>query len=158
MDECLPIGSLDASTLQKLLTQERTRRQELEREVPQLRAGLARQNEVIIRLEQRDAERCRELAEHRTLIAGLTEPGTRVRVCLLRQQVALLQQAQAQLQYHPDGLCPPRSAHQCGDRRDPGGELWRDDRGGLLCRLPPLPRSQATVLGLPGARSGTPAA
>ncbi len=51
MDECLPLGSLDASTLQKLLTQERTRRQELEQEVLRLQAGLARQNEAIIRLE-----------------------------------------------------------------------------------------------------------
>jgi len=58
MDGCLPLGSLDASTLQTLLTQERTRRQELEQEVLRLRAGVARQNEVIIRLEQRDAERC----------------------------------------------------------------------------------------------------
>ena len=106
MDECLPLGSLDAATLQTLLTQERTRRQELEQEMLRLKAGLARQNEVIIRLEQRDAERCRELAEHRTLIAGLTEPGTRVRVSLLRQQVALLQQEQAQLRGVPLGAAP----------------------------------------------------
>ncbi len=101
MDECLPLGSLDAATLQKLLTQERTRRQELEQEVLRLRAGVARQNEVIIRLEQRDAERCRELAEHRTLIAGLTEQNS-----LLRQQVALLQQENAHLRGVPLGSAP----------------------------------------------------
>jgi len=101
MDGCLPLGSLDASTLQTLLTQERTRRQELEQEVLRLRAGVARQNEVIIRLEQRDAERCRELAEHRTLIAGLTEQNT-----LLRQQVALLQQENAYLRGVPLGAAP----------------------------------------------------
>ncbi|MDQ2743083.1 MAG: hypothetical protein M3Z66_12420, partial [Chloroflexota bacterium] len=101
MDECLPLGSLDVSTLQTLLTQERTRQQDLEQEVLRLRAGLARQNEVIIRLEQRDAERCRELAEHRTLMAGLTEQNT-----LLRQQVALLQQEQAHLRGVPLGAAP----------------------------------------------------
>ncbi len=101
MDECLPLGSLEAATLQTLLTQERTGRQELEQEVLRLQAGLARQNEVIIRLEQRDAERCRELAEHRTLIAGLTEQNS-----LLRQQVALLQQENAHLRGVPLGSAP----------------------------------------------------
>lgn len=47
MDECLPLDSLDATTLQTLLTQERTRRQDLEQEVLRLKAGPARQNEVL---------------------------------------------------------------------------------------------------------------
>jgi len=96
MDECLPLGSLDASTLRMLLERERARRAELEQEVARLQAGLARQNEVIVRLEQRDAERQRERAEHRTLIAGLTEQNT-----LLRQQVAMLQQENARLRGMP---------------------------------------------------------
>jgi hypothetical protein len=73
MDECLPLDSLDAATLRLLLTQERNRREALEQEVARLRAGLARQNQIIMRLEQRDAEREQELATHRTLLAGLTE-------------------------------------------------------------------------------------
>jgi transposase len=100
MDECLPLGSLDAPTLRMLLEQERARRAELEQEVARLQAALARQNEVIIRLEQRDAERERELAALRTLVAGLTEQNA-----LLRQQVAMLQQEKAQLGGMP--LAPP---------------------------------------------------
>jgi hypothetical protein len=83
---------MDAATLRLLLTQERTRREELAQEVARLRAGLARQNQVILRLEQRDTERERTLAEHRTLLAGLTEQNA-----LLRQQVARLQQENARL-------------------------------------------------------------
>src|SRR5947209_5772551 len=101
MDECLPLGSLDASTLRMLLTQERTRREELEQEVARLRAGLARQNQVILRLEQRDAEREQELAVHRTLLAGLTEQNT-----LLRQQVARLEQENAHLRGMPLAPAP----------------------------------------------------
>jgi septal ring factor EnvC (AmiA/AmiB activator) len=101
MDECLPLGSLDASTLRMLLEKERERRTELEREVARLQAGLARQNEVIVRLEQRDAERRRELAEHRTLIAGLTEQNA-----LLRQQVARLEQENARLRGMPLAPAP----------------------------------------------------
>jgi hypothetical protein len=41
MDECLPFGSLDGSTLQMLLARERARSQELEQEVLRLRAALA---------------------------------------------------------------------------------------------------------------------
>src|SRR5450759_5083775 len=92
MDECLPLDSLDAATLRLLLTQERNRREALEQEVARLRAGLARQNQIIMRLEQRDAEREQELATHRTLLAGLTEQNT-----LLRQQVAALQQENGRL-------------------------------------------------------------
>jgi transposase len=92
MDECLPLDSLDASTLRLLLTQVRSRREDLEQEVARLRAGLARQNQIIIRLEQRDAEREHELATHRMLLAGLTEQNT-----LLRQQVGALQQENARL-------------------------------------------------------------
>jgi transposase len=100
MDECLPLGSLDASTLRMLLEKERDRRTEREQEVARLQAGLARQNEVIVRLEQRDAARERELGELRTLLAGLTEQNT-----LLRQQVARLEQEKARLRGIP--LAPP---------------------------------------------------
>jgi transposase len=92
MDECLPLDSLDAATLRLLLTQERTRGEALEQEVARLRAGVARQNQVIMRLEQRDAAREQELAVHRTLLAGLTEQNA-----LLRQQVARLEQENARL-------------------------------------------------------------
>jgi transposase len=92
MDECLPLDSMDVTTLRMLLTQERTRREALEQEVARLRSGLARQNQVIMRLEQRDAEREQELTVHRTLLAGLTEQNTR-----LRQQVARLEQENADL-------------------------------------------------------------
>ena len=96
MDECLPLGSLDAPTLRMLLEKERTYRAELEQEVARLQAALARQNAVILRLEQRDTERERELAELRTLVAGLTEQNG-----LLRQQVAILQQENARLRGTP---------------------------------------------------------
>jgi transposase len=101
MDDHLRLESLSAATLRMLLVQERAHRQELEQEVLRLRAALARQNEVIIRLEQRDAERQRELAEHRTLIAGLTEQNA-----LLRQQVAMLQQENARLRRMPLAPAP----------------------------------------------------
>jgi ribosomal protein S27AE len=100
MDECLPLGSLDAPTLRMLLEKERARRAELEQEVTRLQAALARQNQVILRLEHRDAERQRELGEMRTLMAGLTEQNA-----LLRQQVAQLAQENARLQGMP--LAPP---------------------------------------------------
>lgn len=92
MDECLPLDSLDAATLRLLLTQERTRQEALEQDVARLQSGLARQNQVILRLEQRDAEREQELTVHRTLLAGLTEQNTR-----LRQQVARLEGENARL-------------------------------------------------------------
>jgi len=101
MDECLPLGSLDASTLRMLLEKERARPTELEQEVARLQAGLARQNEVIVRLEQRDAARERELAEMRTLVAGLTEQNAR-----LRQQVARLEQENARLRGVPLAPAP----------------------------------------------------
>src|SRR5947209_14662871 len=104
MDERLPLESLNVSALRTLLTQERARRQELEQEVERLRAGLARQNAIIVRLERRDAERQRELEEQRTLIAGLQEQNT-----LLRQQVALLTQENARLRGSPLGH-PPEPA------------------------------------------------
>lgn len=96
MDERLPLGSMDASTLQMLLTQERAARQELEQEVVRLQAGLARQNAVIVALQQRDARRERELEAMRRLQAGLAEQNT-----LLRQQVATLRQENARLQGKP---------------------------------------------------------
>lgn len=81
MDEFPSLGSLDTSTLLRLLSQERSRRAELEQEVIQLHAGLARQNAVIIQLERRDSEG--ELAKQHTLMAALTTQNS-----LLRQQVA----------------------------------------------------------------------
>jgi hypothetical protein len=96
MDERLPLESLSVSALRSLLTQERTRRQELEQEVQRLQAGLKRQNAVIQRLEQRDAQRERERKEMRTLVAGLREQNA-----LLRRQVAQLEQENARLQERP---------------------------------------------------------
>lgn len=101
MDECLPLGSLDAATLAGLLEKERVRGRALEQEVSRLRAGLARQNEVIHGLERRDAERKQEMHALRTLVAGLTEQNA-----LLRQQVAVLQTENAQLRGASPGRAP----------------------------------------------------
>jgi transposase len=100
MDECLPLGALDTPTLRMLLEKERTHRAQLEQEVARLQAALARQNAVIIRLEQRDAEREQELTALHRLVAGLSEQNG-----LLRQQVAILQQENARLRGMP--LAPP---------------------------------------------------
>jgi hypothetical protein len=45
MDERLPLGSLDATTLRMLLEKERTRTQELEQEVAHLQAALAQSSD-----------------------------------------------------------------------------------------------------------------
>src|SRR5436305_1246697 len=86
MDECLPLGSLDASTVRMLLEQERTKREELTQEVRRLRAGLARQNKRIVALEQENAQLRQTVALQQQMIAGLTEQNA-----LLRAQVAQLQ-------------------------------------------------------------------
>ena len=103
-DDHLRLESLSAATLRTLLAQERARRQELEQEVARLRAGLARQTEVIIRLERENAQLRREMADLRLVVAALTEQNT-----LLRQQVAALQQENdrlrgtaPQVEHHPD--------------------------------------------------------
>jgi hypothetical protein len=83
MDDCLPFESMADATIRTLLAQERTRRAELEQEVRRLQAGLVRQNKRILDLERRDADRERELAAQRELVAALTEQNR-----LLRQQVA----------------------------------------------------------------------
>jgi transposase len=101
MDDCLPLESFSVATLRSLLTQERSRRQELEQEVARLQAALARQNAEIIRLRQRDAERERELQEMRMLVAGLTEQNG-----LLRRQVAMLEQENARLRGLPLAPAP----------------------------------------------------
>jgi len=100
MDERLPLGPLDATTLRMLLEKERAHQSELEQEVVRLRAAVARQNDVILRLERRDAERARELQTMRTLVTGLTEQNR-----LVRQQVAALEQENARLRGVP--LAPP---------------------------------------------------
>jgi transposase len=100
MDERLPLGSVTASTLRMLLQQDRERRRGLEQEVARLQAGLARQNEVLIALQQRDAERECELAQMRTLVTALTEQNT-----IVRHRVAELEQERAQLRGQP--LAPP---------------------------------------------------
>jgi predicted RNA-binding Zn-ribbon protein involved in translation (DUF1610 family) len=92
MDERLPLGSLSATTLRILLEQERVRHGELEQEVNRLQAGLARQNAIIMELQERDAGREQELAALRTLAAGLQEQNA-----LLRHQVAALEQENARL-------------------------------------------------------------
>jgi transposase len=86
MDECLPLGSLDAATLRRLLTQERSRRSDLEHDVARLRAGLARQNERIVQVERESATREQELRETKLVVAALQEQNA-----VLRQQVAALQ-------------------------------------------------------------------
>jgi transposase len=96
MDERLPRSSLDASTLRVLLTQERTRREELEQEVARLRAGVARQNERIVQLEAENAELRRLVAEQQGLIIGLQEQNA-----LLRRQVALLEAENTRLRGTP---------------------------------------------------------
>jgi transposase len=101
MDERLPLGSVPAPVLQMLLEQERARTAELTQEVARLQAGIARQNARIAALEQRDAVRARELAEVRVLVSALTEQNT-----LLRQQVAALQQENAQLRGEPRAAAP----------------------------------------------------
>lgn len=92
MDECLPLGSLDAPTLRMLLTQERAARDEVEQEVEHLRAGIDRQNERIMHLEQLNAQLQAQMRELGTVSQGLGEQNM-----LLRQQVAGLQTENARL-------------------------------------------------------------
>src|SRR5260370_32122946 len=113
MDDHLRLESLSAATLRMLLVQERAHRQELEQEVARLRAGLARQNEVIIRLERENAQLRREQQELRGLMAALTEQNA-----LLRQQVAALQAENERLrgvvpkaERHPDPWPSERTKH-----------------------------------------------
>src|SRR5579859_5496369 len=101
MDPRLPLGAPDAGTLARLLEKERERGEALAQELARLRAGLARQNATILRLEQRDAARQEELATQRLLVAGLTEQNSR-----LRQQVAQLEQENAQLRGTLPGRVP----------------------------------------------------
>jgi transposase len=113
MDDHLRLESLSAATLRMLLVQERAHRQELEQEVARLRAGLARQNEVILQLERENAQLRREQQELRGLVAALTEQNA-----LLRQQVAALQQENEHLrgvvpkvEHHPDPWPSERTKH-----------------------------------------------
>jgi chromosome segregation ATPase len=92
MDERLPLGSLDASTLRTLLTQERAARDEIEQDVGRLQAAIDRQNQRIMQLEQQNAQLRAEIRELRTVLTGLDEQNT-----LLRQQVATLQAENARL-------------------------------------------------------------
>ena len=103
MDDPLRPASPDVATLRMLLAQERTRREELEQEVARLSAALARQNDGIIALQQRERDWQREREELRTLVAGLTEQNR-----LLREQAAQLQQENARLRGIP--LAPPPAA------------------------------------------------
>jgi transposase len=86
MDERLPRGSLDASTLRMLLEQERSKRDELTQEVARLRAGLARQNERIVALERENAQLRQTVALQQQMIDGLQAQNA-----VLRAQVAQLQ-------------------------------------------------------------------
>lgn len=101
MDDCLPLESLSAASLRMLLARECAFRQDLEQEVTRLQAGLARQNALIMHLQQRDAMREQEAGVSRMLVAGLTEQNG-----LLRQQLARLEQAQAQERGEPLGRPP----------------------------------------------------
>jgi len=96
MDECLPLGSMDAPTSRMLLEKERAHRQGLEQEIARLRSGLARQNERIVQLEAENAELRRMVAEQQGLITGLQEQNA-----LLRQQVALLEAETTRLRGTP---------------------------------------------------------
>jgi hypothetical protein len=87
-DECLPLGSLDAVTLRLLREKEREQRRALEHEVARLSAGRARQNERIIVLERENAGLREQGQLLRVLVDDRSEPGTRLRVSLLRQQGA----------------------------------------------------------------------
>lgn len=104
MDDRLPIESLPAPILRMLLTAERARREELERNIAQLQASVAQQNETIIELQRQDRLRQRELAEQQLLVTALTEQNT-----LLRQQVAQLEQECARLRGEPLGTAPPEA-------------------------------------------------
>jgi transposase len=101
MDERLPLESFTAASLRSLLTQERARRQELEQEVARLRAGLARQNKIILRLERENAELRRQADELHTTVALLTEQNA-----LLRRSLAMLKQESAQLRGVPLAPAP----------------------------------------------------
>lgn len=92
MDECLPLGSLDAATLRMLLTQERARREELAQDLARLRAGVTRQNDRIVQVERENATRWQELRETTLVVAALQEQNA-----VLRQQVAALQAENNQL-------------------------------------------------------------
>lgn len=116
MDECLPLGPLDAATLRMLLEKERAHRAELEQDIVQLQASLDRQNVVLMELQRRDAARERQLAEMGTLLAGVTEQNR-----LLRQQVAHLDQENARLRGVPLAPAPdpPREVKPATPAREP---------------------------------------
>jgi len=96
MDECLPLGSLDAPALRMLLERERTRHVELAREIHRPQAGLDRQNGRIIQLEHDNAHLLRCQAEQRRMVTGLHDQNA-----LLRQQVAQLEAENSTLGGHP---------------------------------------------------------
>lgn len=125
MNERLPLGSLDAATLRMLLTQERSRREEVEQEVLRLHAGIARQNERIVALERENAHLRRAHEEMQTLVRGLTEQNT-----LLRQQVAMLQAANARLRGVPLAPAPDPASEPkpATPRREPKVRKKRDPK------------------------------
>jgi transposase len=126
MDECLPLGSMDAVTLRMLLTQERSHREELEQEIARLRAGLARQNERIVQLEAENADLRRMVAEQQGLITGLQEQNA-----LLRQQVALLEAENTRLRGTPRSPKPLPGAwpsERTKSEREDTPRQKRDDR------------------------------
>src|SRR5438270_8599116 len=116
MDERLPLGPVEASTLRMLLEKEHAQRAALTQEISRLQAGLARQNEAIIGLQRRDAARERTLGKMEMLLAGVTEQNR-----LLRQQVAELEQENSQLRGVPVAPAPepPREIKPAAPRREP---------------------------------------
>lgn len=120
MDECLPLASLDAPTLRMLLTQERAAREDVEQDVQRLRAGIDRQNERIMQLEQLNAQLRTALHELRGIMTGLEEQNT-----LVRQQVAGLQTENTRLRGDV-----PQAVHQ--------PEPWPSER--TRQDTPPKPR------------------
>src|SRR5919199_4089699 len=136
MDEHLPLGSWDASTLRMLLEQERTKREELTQEVARLRAGLARQNARIVALERENAALRQTVALQQQLIRGLQEQNA-----LLRQQVGELQAENARLAgtvrepKRPPGDWP--SEHTKGEREETPRKKRDQQHNRGRQRLPP---------------------
>jgi septal ring factor EnvC (AmiA/AmiB activator) len=104
--------SISERLVSMLLEKDRTRRQELEQEVPRLLAGIARQNDIIAELEQQQRTQHREVLELQRLVARLTEQKTQV-----RQDIAQFKQEHARLR--GPGTTP--KGNRRGEARQPRG-------------------------------------
>src|SRR5918911_2322506 len=79
MDDSLPLEVLSPASLRALVTHERVKRAEAERDVARMQAGIARQNERLLELERGNAELRRTVATLQELVAGLTEQNAQLR-------------------------------------------------------------------------------